>query len=179
MRALEPEVQGKVDVGGAGIGYEVFGSGSRTILLTPAWALVSSRFWKAQVPHLARRFRVITFDALGSGRSDRPEDPQHYNRDVQAAVAVLDATQTERALLAGLSLGAATALFTAALHPDRVAGVVAIGPTVKQLVPGYPVVRAPVRRRPRHGRGLGALHARLVAAGLPGLRRALRARDAP
>ena len=137
MRALEPELQGRVDVDGVGIGYEVFGTGPRTILLTPAWALVSSRFWKAQVPHLARRFRVITFDALGSGRSDRPEDPRRYNRDVQAAVAVLDATQTERALLAGLSLGAATALFTATLHPERVAGVVAIGPTVSQLVPGH------------------------------------------
>jgi pimeloyl-ACP methyl ester carboxylesterase/predicted glycosyltransferase len=143
MRALEPEVQGRVEVDGVGIGYEVFGSGPRTILLAPAWALVSSRFWKAQVPYLARRFRVITFDALGSGRSDRPEDAQRYNRDVQAAVAVLDATETQRALMVGLSLGAATALFTATLHPDRVAGVVAIGPTVSQLVPGYPWFERP------------------------------------
>jgi pimeloyl-ACP methyl ester carboxylesterase/predicted glycosyltransferase len=139
MRALEPEIQGRVDVRGVGIGYEVFGDRhERTILFAPAWALVSSRFWKAQVPHLARRFRVITFDARGTGRSDRPSDPGQYGHDVRDTLAVLDATGTERALLVGLSLGAATALFTAALKPDRVAGVVAIGPTVPELVDGHP-----------------------------------------
>ena len=106
MRALEPEVQDSVEVDGVGIGYEVFGAGDRTLLLTPAWALVTSHFWKFQVPYLARRFRVITFDARGSGRSDRPEDPALYGRDVLDALAVLDATATERAVVAGLSLGA-------------------------------------------------------------------------
>ena len=138
MRALEPEVQSSVEVDGVEIGYEVFGSGPGTILLTPAWAIVSSRYWKAQVPYLARRFRVITFDARGSGRSGRPEDPALYGRDVRDALAVLDATGTERALLAGLSLGAATALYTAALHPDRVAGVIALAPTVPALTPDHP-----------------------------------------
>ena len=138
MRALEPEIQGRVEVDGVGIGYEVFGGGPRTILLTPSWAIVNSRFWKGQVPYLARRFRVITFDARGSGRSDRPEDPALYGRDVRDAVAVLDATGTERALVAGLSLGAATALFMATLHPDRVAGVIALAPTVPALTPDHP-----------------------------------------
>ena len=138
MRALEPEVQSSVEVDGVGIGYEVFGSGAATILLTPAWAIVRSRYWKAQVPYLARRFRVITFDARGSGRSGRPDDPALYGRDVRDAVAVLDATGTERALVAGLSLGAATALYTASLHPDRVAGVIALAPAVPALTPDHP-----------------------------------------
>jgi pimeloyl-ACP methyl ester carboxylesterase/predicted glycosyltransferase len=138
MRALEPEVQDRVDVDGVGIGYEVFGSGPQAILLTPAWQIVTSHFWKTQVPYLARRFRVITFDARGSGRSDRPEDPALYGRDVHDAVAVLDATGTERALVAGLSLGAATALFMAAMHPDRVAGVIALASTLPSLTPDHP-----------------------------------------
>jgi pimeloyl-ACP methyl ester carboxylesterase/predicted glycosyltransferase len=138
MRALEPEVRGTVEVDGVGIGYEVFGAGPRTIALAPAWAIVNSRLWKGQVPYLARRFRVVTWDTPGSGRSDRTQDPAHHGRGVRNAVAVLDATGTERALLAGLSLGAGTALFTAALHPDRVAGVVAIDATVPLLVPARP-----------------------------------------
>src|SRR3954469_23095451 len=140
MRALEPDIQGRVEVYGVGIGYEVFGEGERTILLTPAWAIASSRLWKGQVPYLARRFRVITFDARGSGRSDRPQDPALYGRDVRDAIAVLDATGTERALLAGLSLGAATSLFAAALHPERVAGVIALGSALRALTPDLPWV---------------------------------------
>jgi pimeloyl-ACP methyl ester carboxylesterase/predicted glycosyltransferase len=138
MRALEPRMQGRVDVDGVGIGYEVFGDGERTILFAPAWAISNSRLWKAVVPWFARRYRVITFDARGTRRSDRPEDPALYGDDVRDAVAVLDATETERALLVGLSLGAATALFCASLHPERVAGVVAVSPTVPLLVPPRP-----------------------------------------
>src|SRR6478672_6171765 len=119
MRAREPDHQGRADVDGVGIGYEVFGSGPRTILLAPAWAISNSRVWKAQVPWLARRFRVITFDARGTRRSDRPEDPALYGRDAHDALAVLDATDTDRALLVGLSLGAATALACASLHPEK------------------------------------------------------------
>ena len=177
MRALEPDVQGRVEVDGVGIGYEVFGSGDRTVVLTPAWALVCSRFWKAQVPYLARRFRVVTWDAPGSGRSDRPEDPRHYGRDVRDGLAVLDATGTERALMVGLSIGAATSLFTAAQHPERVAGVVAIGPTIPHLVDDHPWRDDRLRGRPRRRR-LAPLLPRLVAPRLPRLRRALRARDA-
>jgi pimeloyl-ACP methyl ester carboxylesterase/predicted glycosyltransferase len=143
MRALEPDVQARVDVDGVGIGYEVFGSGGRsrgTILLAPPWAIVNSRAWKGQVPYLARHFRVITFDPLGSGRSDRPEDPARYGgpADAAEALAVLDATGTERAVVAGLSNGGATALFLASAHPERVAGVVAITPTVNALTPDHP-----------------------------------------
>ena len=135
MRALEPEVQGTVEVDGVGIGYEVFGSGARTILLVPPWAIVSSRVYKAQVPYLARHFRVITFDPRGNGRSERPLDPAGYGglADVEIALAVLDATGTERAVVVGLSTGGTTALFFASRHPERVAGVVAIAPSVPVL----------------------------------------------
>jgi pimeloyl-ACP methyl ester carboxylesterase/predicted glycosyltransferase len=138
MRALEPDHQGRADAGGVAIGYEVFGSGPRTIVFAPAWAISNSRMWKAQVPWFAQRYRVITFDARGTRRSERPGDPALYGHDVRDAIAVLDATDTERALFVGLSLGAATALFTAALHPGRVAGVMAIDSTVPLLVPPHP-----------------------------------------
>jgi pimeloyl-ACP methyl ester carboxylesterase/predicted glycosyltransferase len=140
MRALEPDVQGRVEVDGVGIGYEVFGSGGRTILLVPPWAIVSSRVYKAQVPYLARHFRVITFDPRGNGRSERPQDPADYGglADVAIALAVLDATGTERAAVVGLSTGGTTAVFFASRHPERVAGVVAIAPSVPMLTPPPP-----------------------------------------
>ena len=42
MRALEPVHQGRIEIDGVGIAYEVFGTGDRTIVLAPAWAIVNS-----------------------------------------------------------------------------------------------------------------------------------------
>jgi pimeloyl-ACP methyl ester carboxylesterase len=75
---------------------------------------------------------VVTFDGRGNGRSDRPSGPEVYaEREFMAdALAVLDATTTERAVIVGLSMGAQRALLLAAAHPERVAGVALIGPAV-------------------------------------------------
>src|SRR3954464_9090511 len=93
MRARYPDAEGHVERDGVRIFYEVYGDGEPTLLLLPPWALVHSRFWKAQVPYLARHFRVVTFDPRGNGRTDRPDTadlygPRMLERD---AIAVLDA----------------------------------------------------------------------------------------
>src|SRR3712207_9014318 len=55
--------------------------------------------------YLSRHFRVVTFDGRGNGRSDRPEGAAAYRNEEYAAdaLAVLDATGTERAVVVGLS----------------------------------------------------------------------------
>ncbi len=135
--------------------YEVYGSGDQTLLLLPTWSIVHSRFWKAQIPYLARHFRVVTFDGRGNGRSDRPVGADAYIPDEFAAdaLAVMDATATERAALVALSCGALWATILAAEHPERVDGVVYIGPAVG-LAPGHPereVHRSTSRSRPTRG----------------------------
>jgi pimeloyl-ACP methyl ester carboxylesterase len=132
MRAREPDADGIVDRDGVKLHYEVFGAGSPTLLLLPAWNVVNARFWKAQVPYLARHFRVVTYDGPGNGRSSRPLDPAPYGYEAEgrSAVAVLDATGTDRAVLVSLSMGADWALWMAACHPERVLGSVFIGPSV-------------------------------------------------
>ncbi|TDE94124.1 alpha/beta fold hydrolase [Occultella glacieicola] len=116
---------------GVAIPYAVYGSGPTTILLLPTWSLVPSRFWKAQVPYLARYFRVITFDGRGSGAAGRPSGASAYTDEQYAADAadVLDATGTDRAVIVGYSCGAAWAVHLAVGHPDRVAALVAIAPS--------------------------------------------------
>ena len=107
MRAREPDLAGAVDNEGVSIHYEVFGSGPATVFLMPTFPIVDSRMWKAQVPYLARHFRVVTADPRGHGRSDRPQDPAAYGDDAYASdvIAVLDATGTESAFLVSLCLG--------------------------------------------------------------------------
>src|SRR6187402_161106 len=101
MRARQPDEDGYVERDGVKLAYEVFGTGDPTVLLMPTWSIVHSRFWKLQIPYLARHFRVVTFDGRGCGRSDRPVRAEAYADAEFAAdaVAVLDATNTDRAVL--------------------------------------------------------------------------------
>ena len=121
------------------VGYEVFGEGRPTLLLLPAWTIVHSRFWKMQVPYLADHFRVITFDRPGNGRSDRTLDPAAYGVEatVEHALAVMDATGTEQAVLVSLSQGSQESLLMAADHAERVLGAVYLGPALP-IEPGHP-----------------------------------------
>src|SRR5437867_976233 len=131
-RARYPDKSGHVERDGVRIFYEVYGAGEPTVLLLPTWSIVHSRVWKLQIPYLARHCRVITFDGRGNGRSDRPGGPEAYAEIEFAAdaLAVLDATATERALVVGFSMGAQRALLLGAEHPERVAGLVFIGPAL-------------------------------------------------
>ncbi|HEX6301010.1 MAG TPA: alpha/beta hydrolase [Acidimicrobiia bacterium] len=132
MRARYPDIAGHVDREGVSLGYEVFGDGEPTVLLLPTWTIIHSRFWKMQIPYLARRFRVITYDGPGNGRSDRVTDPERYSADSHAldAEAVLRACGVERAVVVGLSLGAAYGVRLATLRPGLVSGLVMIGPSI-------------------------------------------------
>ena len=132
MRARHPDSEGFVESGGLSIGYEVFGEGDVILLLLPTWTIIHSRFWKLQVPYLARHFRVITYDGPGNGRSDRSVDPEVFSLEAQASYAldVMDATDTAEAVVVSLSMGSMWSLILAADHPDRVLGQVFIGPTL-------------------------------------------------
>src|SRR5919108_4293348 len=107
-RARYPDADGHVERDGVRVFYEVYGTGEPTVLLLPTWSIIHSRHWKAQIPYLARHARVVTFDGRGNGRSDRPDAVEAYaEREFAAdAIAVMDATGTERAVLVGLSAGA-------------------------------------------------------------------------
>jgi pimeloyl-ACP methyl ester carboxylesterase len=130
MRARYPDADGYADNDGVKIAYEVFGSGERTILLIPTWAIVHSRYWKMQVPYLSRYARVVTFDPRGNGRSDRPSGHEAYTPQKQAgdAIAVMDSIGVEHASILTLSLGVKSALILAAEHPERVDAFAVIGP---------------------------------------------------
>ena len=138
-RARYPDDSGYVERDSVRVHYEVYGSGEPTVLLLPTWALIPSRHWKMQIPYLARHCRVVTFDGRGNGRSDRPRGPDAYSIREFAldAVAVLDATTTERAVVVGVSCAALWGVLLAAEHPERVAGAAFICPAVS-LAPPLP-----------------------------------------
>ena len=127
-RARYPDQDGYVERDGVRLFYEVYGTGDPTVLLLPTWSILHSRHWKAQIPYLARHCRVVTFDGRGNGRTDHPATVDAYaEREFAAdALAVMDATATDRAILVSLSAGALWGTLLAAEHPERVSGVVFI-----------------------------------------------------
>jgi pimeloyl-ACP methyl ester carboxylesterase/predicted glycosyltransferase len=138
-RARYPDREGYVERDGVRVFYELYGEGEPTVLLLPTWSIVHSRFWKAQIPYLARHCRVVTFDGRGNGRSDRPAGAAAYHPDefAQDTLAVMDATDTEHASLVALSCGARWATILAAEHPERVDSIVFVGPALA-LAPNLP-----------------------------------------
>ncbi|MEY2420635.1 MAG: hypothetical protein QOI95_702 [Acidimicrobiaceae bacterium] len=141
MRARQPDFTGTLDRDGVEIAYEVFGAAHQnTILLLPTWSVVHSRHWKAQVPVLARHHRVVTFDGRGNGASGRPVGADAYLPEEFAAdaIAVLDRTETARAMIAGVSFGGLVALLLAAQHPERIAGACFLGALVPFIEVGVP-----------------------------------------
>jgi pimeloyl-ACP methyl ester carboxylesterase/predicted glycosyltransferase len=130
-RARYPDEEGFVERDGVAVFWERYGEGEPTVLLAPTWEIVHSRSWKNQIPYLARHTRVVTFDPRGNGRSDRPRDFEAYVRREFAAdaLAVLDAAGVDQAVVvAWCDMG--ESLILAAEHPERVAGLVHIGPAL-------------------------------------------------
>jgi pimeloyl-ACP methyl ester carboxylesterase/predicted glycosyltransferase len=139
-RANPPDVVGTLDRRGVRIAYRTFGHGDPTLFLTPlGWPVAHARMWKAQVPYLARRQRVVTYDPRGNGRSDRPVRPDAYadSELVRDALAVLDATGTERAILIAYALET-WQLQLVADHPERIAALLTFGVCVPFLTPPLP-----------------------------------------
>jgi pimeloyl-ACP methyl ester carboxylesterase len=115
--------------GGVVLRGEQAGEGPPVVLLH---GLTATRRYVVMGSRLLERsgHRTIAYDARGHGRSSPARDPEAYGYEHLAAdlLAVLDALEIPRALLAGASMGALTALRLALSHPDRVAALGVITP---------------------------------------------------
>jgi pimeloyl-ACP methyl ester carboxylesterase len=108
---------------GAGIAWSESGRGDALLLISGQ--SVDHTAWDAIVPTLAQRFRVITFDHRGTGRSDPGLDGSYTTRVfAQDAIAVLDDVGADRTHVYGHSMGGRIAQWLAIDYPTRVASLV-------------------------------------------------------
>jgi 3-oxoadipate enol-lactonase len=120
----------ELDAAGVQLSGEQAGEGTPVVLLhgltaTRRYVVMGSRSLERS-GHL-----VVSYDARGHGRSAPAPEPGAYGYELLAddLVAVLDALELPRAVLAGASMGAHTALRLALTRPERVAALVLITPS--------------------------------------------------
>lgn len=88
--------------------------------------------WDAQVPALtAAGYRVLRYDQLGRGLSDRPAGPYDRALYQRQLIELLDALRVDEPLhLVGLSFGSTVSATFAQAHPQRVDRLVLLSPIV-------------------------------------------------
>src|SRR5579862_5953300 len=93
--------------------------GAATVLLSAGLGGAAG-YWTPQLAALRERYRVVAYDQAGTGRNKR-ELPDDHSIAAMAdeALAVFDATGTDRAHFVGHALGGLVGLELAIRHPAR------------------------------------------------------------
>lgn len=105
---------------GTRIHYEVTGKPGATPVLMIQGLGASKNAWNLQRIAMATRFRIISFDNRGAGRSDKPTEPFTLEQMADDALAVLDAAGIETAHVVGASMGGVISQIVAVKFPHRV-----------------------------------------------------------
>jgi pimeloyl-ACP methyl ester carboxylesterase len=112
-------------VDGANIHWTSKGSGP-AVIFVHGWTCDETS-WDYQVPALSKRYRVVTLDLPGHGKSDRPKDGTFSMELFARAVeAVRSEAKVERAVFVGHSMGTPVIRTYATMYPSRVAGLVLV-----------------------------------------------------
>jgi 3-oxoadipate enol-lactonase len=102
------------------VSYTVDGAADAPVVVLSNSLGATRGMWEPQVPALAERFRVVTYDTRGHGESPSPAGPYSLDDLVDDLVALQDEVGAERAHHVGLSLGGMTAMRLAVREPARV-----------------------------------------------------------
>jgi class 3 adenylate cyclase/alpha-beta hydrolase superfamily lysophospholipase len=115
--------------GEASIAYQVIGEGALDLLFLTGWISQLEQLWEAPAN---RRFlerltaigRLILFDSRGTGLSDRVLDQYTVEQEVQDALAVLDAADSERTAVLTYAHGGLVGAQLAADRPERIGALI-------------------------------------------------------
>ncbi|MCL4328898.1 MAG: alpha/beta hydrolase [Candidatus Thermoplasmatota archaeon] len=114
-------VQGKVDVDGGNLYYEVSGKGLPVVLIHAGF--LDSRMWDTQFEQFSEDFKIIRYDVRGFGKSTLPG--ARYS-DAEDLKTLLDRLEIADAVFLGVSNGGRICLDFAVEYPDRVRGLVLV-----------------------------------------------------
>ena len=108
----------KVKVNNININYEQQGSGDPLVLIP--YLTADNACYAFQAAEYAKHFTCISLDLRGAGASDASPGPYTTEALADDVAAFMAAIGVQKAHIFGLSLGAATGMWLAAKHPDKV-----------------------------------------------------------
>ena len=113
----------KVKVNDLNMHYNVYGDGEPFIIL---WGIggENSQFIERFGEMTDKRFKIISFDGRGSGRTDKPDIPYTIEMMAEDTVGLMDAIDIKHANILGISMGSRIALTVAANYPERVKSLI-------------------------------------------------------
>ena len=117
-----------IDRDGAGLAYQVFGSGPGEFVYFGSEIMHLDLLWadphtEANLGAVARNGRLAIFQRRGLGLSDRIDYVPTLEQQADDILAVMDAAGMRRAVIGAPGSACGPAALVAARHPDRVAGL--------------------------------------------------------
>lgn len=120
-----PPGTGFLEIQDAALYYEVAGQGYPLLLLHAGVA--DSRMWDEQIVAFSKHYTTIRYDLRGFGKSVFPQRPFAHHDD---PAALLSALGVSKAHVIGISFGGKVALDFTLTHPELVASLILIAPSV-------------------------------------------------
>src|ERR687891_2596625 len=117
---------------GRNLAYQVVGDGDLDLVFMFGWPTHLGLIWEdpafaAFLRKLSSFSRLILYDRLGNGLSDRGPTGYKFEDELDDVRCVLEAVGSERAAFFGCHVGGRLALLLAATYPERVSAVVTFG----------------------------------------------------
>lgn len=143
-----------INIGGVRLHYDIHGEGPRTLVFIHG-LMLASESWHHQVAAFSDRYRVLTFDLRGQGRSVGIEAGLDLDNLAADAVELIRKLCPEPVDLVGFSMGTFVAMRVAARRPGLVRSLTLIGPSAEAEEPeNLPRYRLLIRLVTLFGPGL-------------------------
>jgi pimeloyl-ACP methyl ester carboxylesterase len=116
------------------------GAGDPPILFVHGWTC-NHTHWRDQVPHFAKKHRVVALDLRGHGQSDKPDEDYSIASFADDLAWLIPHLGLDRPVVVGHSMGGSIAMALARKHPALTRAVVLVDSPIHPL----PEAMAPLR----------------------------------
>jgi pimeloyl-ACP methyl ester carboxylesterase len=127
--------------------YTEAGAGDPPLLFIHGWTC-NHTHWRGQLPHFAKKHRVVALDLRGHGESDKPDEDYSIPTFAEDVAWLIQELNLEKPVVIGHSMGGVIAAALARKHPELASAVVlvdspivplpeAMAPILQELMSGF------------------------------------------